>query len=1612
MGLDIDLYTSKIDIGDDNANDIIIEITGLKSISKFIGLEDTPLYYDNGKFFKVEDNKIIYTDIEWKDIKGNVDDSPEIVKVISDLVDDITDDIIDEKITLHNNNRDAHPYIQDILQDNYNSLNTKIDEVGSELSQEISHLSDNLNTEIENRETADNTLSETIQNETLARIEADSTLQNNIGTLSDNLNTEINNRTNADNLLREDINEISGNLAQEILNRQTQDGILQGNIDAEALTRQNADTVLQNNINTLSQTVTDNDTAINNKVDGINTTLTNSINSLSNTVSSNYTTLDTKIDNTKNALDSDISDLSDTVTNNYNSLDARITTNTGNIATNADNITTINSKIPNQASSSNQLADKDFVNSSIATNTANFIGTFNSVAELEAYTGTLTNNDYAFVSTTDAVGNTLYDRYKWNGSEWLFEYELNNSSFTAQQWASINSGSTIENINQIAINTNNIANLQANKQDNLTAGSNIQINNNIISATDTTYTAGTGISITNGVISNTQTSAEWGNITGSLSDQLDLQHALNNKQDVLTAGTDLEIIKGGVVDLPEGYTQVEHIILSDTYFDTGIYGGQDTKITTRFYTDSFTTMNIYGAGHSENTRSITAYLAASATSQGNWRFGARTYAFPVSRNVWHEAVQDENGVLLDGVLYPYSTVADFTTVYTLGFGNAKTATGEWGTAFNGLISQYIIEKGGDIVANYIPCKNLNGIYGFYDLVSETFKTPISGSFQGGDEVVAGTVINFTNASGYTKNIGTVTSVNNIQPDVNGNVTIPTGGTVDQTYTPTSQNAQSGIAIEGELTTHYVKSSAEDTTQGITSSIGYVSNYPVMHTTTGNYEFVITTGEGASLGAIDNTTNSTVAFGVAPNGVAMLQGAQQALLTLSSNNNLTVNGSEVILRTDIDSSLSTTSENPVQNRVIAQAIENISLAKNPNLNLIGGSLNIDSGNVSGFSTTDYLQFPFVFNFNGYTWTLEMGFTTGSDVTTQQNILDSYYGVAFAINNGKFLMALSSNGSSWDIGSSSGAYSVQANTAYSVKIAWDGSNYTSSYALDETNYTTDISIASTVIHHSTQEYVGGEPELFGSGSQHPFTGTINLNKWNLIVNGLEVWLGMDDVGLGSRANIDLSNLTEAGLAKFQAPLISGENIKTINNESILGNGNIDIEIPTNYVTTNTAQTINAKKTFTGEKAIYFKQDATTNKLGFTLYNPSDTELGAFEWRPNTVNSGALLNVNVPYTSSNYVGFRYWGTAVNVIAPKVATAGNYFIPTHITDGTNTVTASNNGTLNISSLLPDVSNFVTNSSLATTLGDYALLNSDVDFNSVNAPSLALDDSIGLSVETDTDTGDKKLIVYAPIISMGTSDYSLEFTSNGVLINGSEVATQTWVNNQGYTSNVGTVTSVNNTQPDANGNVTIPTGGTVDQTYDGNSSNAQSGVAIKNAKFIQNKTSSSLTISIGEFTNNSLQSVSIGYGSSLSNSANYSIAIGYGSYCSNPYGIAIGTWGRSTAEGAIQIGRGTNSTANSLQIGLWDGNTSNNYQLLDGTTGLIPDARISTNIARSSDIPTATSDLTNDSGFITSSAISDMQTTNNLVTSVSSSSTNNQYPSAKCVYDIIGDIETLLQAV
>lgn len=233
---------------------------------------------------------------------------------------------------------------------------------------------------------------------------------------------------------------------------------------------------------------------------------------------------------------------------------------------------------------------------------------------------------------------------------------------------------------------------------------------------------------------------------------------------------------------------------------------------------------------------------------------------------------------------------------------------------------------------------------------------------------------------------------------------------------------------------------------------------------------------------------------------------------------------------VDETLSDTSTNPVQNQAITNRINEIELYKTPNLS-ITGSPTITQGQVSNFSASNYMQFPFALDLTEATSiNIITAFTTGSNVTTQENVLDSYYGIALAVSGGHFVLALGSNGSSWDIANGvSGTATVEAETTYFVRISWDGTNYILSYSTDAGDtWTDDITVVSSTVLYETQVYIGGSPDLFGTGTAKPFGGTINLNKWVINYNGQLFWQGMDDAGLATRANVDLSNLTELGEA----------------------------------------------------------------------------------------------------------------------------------------------------------------------------------------------------------------------------------------------------------------------------------------------------------------------------------------------------------------------------------------------------------------------------------------------------------------------------------------------------
>lgn len=196
--------------------------------------------------------------------------------------------------------------------------------------------------------------------------------------------------------------------------------------------------------------------------------------------------------------------------------------------------------------------------------------------------------------------------------------------------------------------------------------------------------------------------------------------------------------------------------------------------------------------------------------------------------------------------------------------------------------------------------------------------------------------------------------------------------------------------------------------------------------------------------------------------------------------------------------------------INHRIDTIEMSSRPNINVVGSPI-FSQGNVSGFTANDYLVFPSNVSVGTNTVEFYMGFTTGSDVTTKQNILDSAYGLAFAISNRYTITSISYDGNTF-VNARSSANSVSANTSYWLKLVFrkSGGNYfTETYlGTSKANMTQRGSAIQTGVPLVAKPtYWGGANPI--TGVNNLFKGTINLNECSLEFNGREVWTGYDTV-----------------------------------------------------------------------------------------------------------------------------------------------------------------------------------------------------------------------------------------------------------------------------------------------------------------------------------------------------------------------------------------------------------------------------------------------------------------------------------------------------------------------
>lgn len=187
-----------------------------------------------------------------------------------------------------------------------------------------------------------------------------------------------------------------------------------------------------------------------------------------------------------------------------------------------------------------------------------------------------------------------------------------------------------------------------------------------------------------------------------------------------------------IVELPEGYTQVEYIEATGTqYIDTGVKPTDKTRLV---WTLSNVTGNTYAAILTAPRYGI--YVLT--TGRIDMAFGDTGYTGSVLTGVtFPAAISIENGkVTANGVEATFTEQAEFTNARTLplfGSNNAGTVT-PYGTAY---LHACRIYDAGVLVRDYIPCTNSSGAGGLYDLVTDTFYANAgTGTFTVGDVVDA------------------------------------------------------------------------------------------------------------------------------------------------------------------------------------------------------------------------------------------------------------------------------------------------------------------------------------------------------------------------------------------------------------------------------------------------------------------------------------------------------------------------------------------------------------------------------------------------------------------------------------------------------------------------------------------------------------------------------------------------------------------------------------------------------------------------------------------------------------------------------------------------------------
>lgn len=188
--------------------------------------------------------------------------------------------------------------------------------------------------------------------------------------------------------------------------------------------------------------------------------------------------------------------------------------------------------------------------------------------------------------------------------------------------------------------------------------------------------------------------------------------------------------------LPEGFTRVEYIESDGTqHIDTGFKPNQDTKTVIDGMWSTKPTGNsvFYGARTSASEKSYYwMYVGVSNAARSGYN-ASFNYNWDIDPTARRTVTKDKNVTTVDGASHSW-TYAEFQCDYNMVlFALNEVGTVKWFA--RGRIYSCQIFDNGTLVRDYVPCRNLEGEAGLYDMVEAKFY-----GRAGGNEFVTGNVI--------------------------------------------------------------------------------------------------------------------------------------------------------------------------------------------------------------------------------------------------------------------------------------------------------------------------------------------------------------------------------------------------------------------------------------------------------------------------------------------------------------------------------------------------------------------------------------------------------------------------------------------------------------------------------------------------------------------------------------------------------------------------------------------------------------------------------------------------------------------------------------------------------